>query len=65
MHCLVALLFQFPTLPFEFLNSLLLSFGLLGISFALFVELFSFLSKSAILSKLRFATSQQNRRHDA
>ena len=62
---LIALSLQLGTLPLEFFHSLQLSFGLLGISLALFVELFQFLSEPAILSKLRFTTSQQNRGHNA
>jgi len=59
---LVALLFKFPALPLEFLDSLLLPLKLPRMLFALFAESFAFLSKSAILSKLRFPTSQQKSR---
>jgi hypothetical protein len=62
---LIALSLQLGTPPLEFVNSLLLSFGLLGISLALFVESFQFLSESAIFSELRFATPQQDRRYNA
>lgn len=65
MQRLIALSLQLGTPPLEFVNSLLLSFGLLGLSLALFVELFPLFSKSSIFSELRFATSQQDRRHNA
>jgi hypothetical protein len=58
----LALLFKFPALPLEFLDSLLLPLKLPRILFALFAESFALLAKSAILSKLSFPTSQQKGR---
>jgi hypothetical protein len=53
---LVALSFEFSTLTLEFVNSLLLSFGLLGITLALFVESFQLKAESSILIVFRLAT---------
>jgi hypothetical protein len=55
---LIALLLPLSTLLFEFLDSLLLPFRLLDISLMLFVKLFTFFSKAAILSTKRFTASQ-------